>query len=431
MSGNLEDQCKIFALMCLFCIVNAAQEPKIKDIKALSDKLMDNYSKYILPSENRHDPFNLAIYVNLEAVGNIDEIEEKLSTVLYLEYEWKDESIHWSLADTNVSFITLAWSDVWKPVVRVINPQTDSSNTQYRDRSYETVFFDNEGWAYYTELMTTRTSCEMDMSYYPFDTQICDIKMTLIEASKFPLKLHVALYEGFALKNADHGSWDLISMNISSKGGSFFIELKFKRRPLFILLNIILPLFILALLTPIVFLLPKKSGERVGYSVAMLLAISVYMTIVSEHLPENSNPVPLMPIMIFSWYVFDAFIVLVVIINTKLNLTTSRKPVPMAFCKFILLTRKLVCQRNEKGTEKNTTDERQKCIEMENVEKNEEDTEGSERMHNASFEEPIIYNVTWQELSHAIDKWCFVISYLVKIALPLIFLTVMKCNSRE
>ncbi|XP_053383317.1 acetylcholine receptor subunit alpha-like [Mercenaria mercenaria] len=429
MSGNPGDQYKIFALMCAFCIVNAAQEPKIKDIKALSDKLIADYSKYILPSENRHGPFNLTIFVRLEAVGNIDEIEEKLSTVLKLLYMWTDESIKWSLDDTNVSYITLGWSDVWKPVLRVTNPQTDSSNTQYRDRSYETVFFNHEGLAYYMEMMTTRTSCDMDMSYYPFDTQTCDINMELIEASKFPFNLDVSLFEG--ISDADHGSWDLISMNISSDDGSFFIELKFKRRPLFILLNIVLPLFILALLTPIVFLLPKKSGERVGYAVTMLLAISVYMTIVSEHLPENSNPVPLMPIMIFGWYVFDAFVVLVVIINTKLNLTRSRKQVPLPCCKFVLLTRKLLCQRNENVTDKCTTDERQKCIEMESVEKNEEDTEGSEIMHNASFEEPIMYNVTWQELSHAVDKWCFVISYLVKIALPLIFLTVMKCNSRE
>ena len=73
------------------------------------------------------------------------------------------------------------------------------------------------------------------------------------------------------------------------------------------------------MLTPILFLLSKSSGERVGYSSKVLLALSVYATIVSDQLPQNSELMPLILVLMFIWYVLDAIIVVVVIINSEMD----------------------------------------------------------------------------------------------------------------
>ncbi|OWF43045.1 CHRNA7-FAM7A fusion protein [Mizuhopecten yessoensis] len=39
-----------------------------------------------------------------------------------------------------------------------------------------------------------------------------------------------------------------------------------------------------------VFLLPTESGERVSFSITVLLAMAVFMTIVTDSLPSNSEP---------------------------------------------------------------------------------------------------------------------------------------------
>lgn len=266
------------------------------------------------------------------------------------------------------------------------------------------------------------------MSYYPFDSQKCDIKMRIVGSTKYLFNLNVSIHEHISEEDSEHGSWEMTNLNITGNGGAFVINLKFKRRPLFLLLNIILPLFILALLTPVVFLLPKKSGERVGYSVAMLLAISVYMTIVSEHLPHNSNPAPLLPIMIFVWYTFDASVVLIVVINTKLNMTGANKQMPKILCQFVLLTRKLSCWKTEKNTGVASPDETESFIEMEHVA--EKDREEDKDDGTGSSGVVATEQVTWQELSHTIDKWFFVISLLFKIALPIIFLSIMYIKGK-
>lgn len=416
-------------LVLVFCVSKSSQKASIKEIKALSDRLMVNYSKHILPTES-DEPFHVRIGVDLEVISGIDEVEETFSAVVWFNYVWLDESIKWDIAENNISYITLGWTDVWKPMLQLLNPQTDSAGKQNKDRTYDSVIYYYDGEAFYDELMTIRTSCDLDMSFYPFDIQDCDVKMRIVGSTKYDFNLTVHAFEHFSQEDHEHGSWELLNINATSNHGEFTVSLRFKRRPLFILLNIILPLFILALLTPIVFLLPKKSGERVGYSVAMLLAISVYMTIVSEHLPENSNPAPLMPIMIFIWYTFDACVVLVVVINTKINLTEANKELPKVLHNFVLFTRKLSCWRSGRNTDNASPEEIQSCIEMEHV-KEKEGNGGGEEDDTVSSKGVMTERATWQELSHTIDKWFFVFSILLKIALPIIFLTIMVTKGQN
>lgn len=241
----------------------------------------------------------------------------------------------------------------------------------------------------------------------------------------------------------ENGAWSLISKDIEGDNSSRFeITLKMKRKPLFMLVNILLPIIVLALLTPLVFLMPKNSGERVGYSITMLLALSVYMTIISDNLPKNSDPMPLVSIMIFIWYIMNSSIVFVVIINTKINHIKDGRPVPRLARAFVKLTRKI---KKVKRLHVGETPE----PEVQNGSSiasspNDDDEESSTRPMKPSkrkscrphLDRSDMYyrsrypdGVTWQELSVAIDKWGLVLSYLIKISIPLVFFTIMKAQS--
>ncbi|XP_060562210.1 5-hydroxytryptamine receptor 3A-like [Ruditapes philippinarum] len=281
--------------------------PKTQLIKAMSEDLLKNYSKHIVPSET--EPFNVTVHVDLLSLGEIDELEEKLSSVFWMNFNWLDENINWDKNQTNASYITLSYNEVWTPIFRVGNPHADVSKSQSVDRSYDVVLYNSVGKAYYDEMMTTRTTCDLDMTYFPFDVQSCSVMLTLVGFIQFWFRLDVSMHESFSEEDANHGSWRLLNTSVTTKNGGLKINLVFERKPLFLLINILLPIIVLATLTPLVFVLPKKSGERVGYAITMLLAISVYMTIVSDNLPKNSQPMPLISIMIFIWYILDAVIV--------------------------------------------------------------------------------------------------------------------------
>ena len=288
------------------------------------------------------------------------------------------------------------------------------------------VIYNSTGDAYYDEMMTTRTTCDLDLTYYPFDIQNCSVDLMILGKNNFYFDLDVSLHKTFSKEDAEHGSWRLLGTHFEVGDGSFSIILIFERKPLFLLINILLPIIVLALLTPVVFVLPKDSGERVGYGITMLLAISVYMIIVSENLPNNSQPMPLISIMIFIWYVLDAIIVFVVIINTKIHSMTNTAPLPCYARYFVLLTEKMtscvtckVC-RNKASGEK-SPGERETCIEL-NAEDNKEiDVKSSDTENHMTSGNP-----TWQDVSKSIDKWSFVVSYLLKITLPTVFLIIVK-----
>ena len=280
-------------------------------------------------------------------------------------------------------------------------------------------------------MISTRTTCDLDMTYYPFDMQKCTVQLILVGSTNEWIKLYIEMNDFISEEDTNHGSWQLLNKSVTVGYGQFHIDMEFQRRPMFMLINILLPIIVLALLTPVVFVLPKNSGERVGYAITMLLAISVYMTIVSDNLPRNSQPMPLISIMIFIWYILDAIIVLVVIINTKIHSMTNTAPLPCCARYFVLLTERItscvtckVC-RNEASGE-TSPGENEKCLEV-----SANDNTGADGKSSDTEEHVISGTPTWKDVSKSIDKWSFVISYLFKICLPVIFLTVAKVKSRS
>jgi hypothetical protein len=93
---------------------------------------------------------------------------------------------------------------------------------------------------------------------------------------------------------SEHGLWNLTSTEAgvveAGAVNAFVIKLNLKRMPTFYLINMILPIIIIGVLNILVFLLPAESGERVGYSITVLLAIAVFQTMASDKLPSVSRP---------------------------------------------------------------------------------------------------------------------------------------------
>ena len=65
------------------------------------------------------------------------------------------------------------------------------------------------------------------------------------------------------------------------------------RRTSFYLLNLIWPGILIAVLAAITFLLPPESGERIGLGITNLLAMMVFLLLISESIPPTSDAVPL------------------------------------------------------------------------------------------------------------------------------------------
>ncbi|XP_060594081.1 neuronal acetylcholine receptor subunit eat-2-like, partial [Ruditapes philippinarum] len=119
----------IFLLVAAL-IAGVESVPTISAINNLSSMLMKGYNKNTLPIADFDGKFELNVEVFLVALGDIDEIEERLSTVLMFIYTWNDVSMRWNSSDhSDIQNLTMTWSQVWKPILLVINPHQEATQS--------------------------------------------------------------------------------------------------------------------------------------------------------------------------------------------------------------------------------------------------------------------------------------------------------------
>jgi hypothetical protein len=146
-----------------------------------------------------------------------------------------------------------------------------------------------------------QVSCECDVKYYPLDKQTCYIKVTTSGYTQGEIDLR---FDKPAVDISDYvinGEWEIVSAGESSSGeqtksrdGIKFASIQFqfvlKRRHIFHILNTVYPVCLMGMLIPFVFKL-EESGDKISYSLTVLLSYAVYLTFIAEHVPSTSQAV--------------------------------------------------------------------------------------------------------------------------------------------
>jgi hypothetical protein len=121
-----------------------------------------------------------------------------------------------------------------------------------------------------------------------------------------------------------------------------------KRNSGYYRLNLILPICVLGILNLFVFLLPPESGERVAYSITVLLSIVVFLTITSSNLPGTSEPrMPTIFLLLTGYVVISLMIVISVIIGLRFYLRDQELPVS-PYWKCLILSYKIILGRRNR-----------------------------------------------------------------------------------
>ena len=156
-------------------------------------------------------------------------------------------------------------------------------------------------WFAPTEVKTT---CKIDISFFPFDTQTC----TMVFGSwtytgsylNLTLKRDTADLSGYTMS----GEWDLLSARAKLNLVKYsccpdpYIDITYtitiRRKVLFYINNLIFPIIALAVLGMFGYFLPPESGERISLLITIMLGLSVYTLIFTENIPATSEVTPLL-----------------------------------------------------------------------------------------------------------------------------------------
>ena len=288
----------------------------------------------------------------LVSLNDVDEVEQKIQTTAYLKVTWSDFFLAWTPASfANIQKITVKQDRIWKPDLALANAY-DTISGLGDSFMYLTITYQGEiTWYPYQVFDST---CSLDMTYFPFDSQSCDIQLVTWSSTKEMINI-VAGTDGFDTSYYEaNANWDLLAASTSDASTSTTAGLAFslniKRKPFFFLLNFIIPIVCLSILNLFVFVLPCESGEKTNYAIVLFLSFAIFLLIVTEIMPEGMKTVPVMSTYLLIECVMSTIIVFVTIIQLRLHNQDGDTPVPHFLRSFVgivfAVKRKLCLDKN-------------------------------------------------------------------------------------
>ncbi|XP_060064751.1 neuronal acetylcholine receptor subunit beta-4-like [Ylistrum balloti] len=265
------------------------------DAENLYTKLLPSdasYYKYIRPDVDQSRATYVTTDMYVTSVRELEETTGRFTVVAFLYINWIDERLSWSSSSYgDISEIEFPQSEVWKPALTLANPfsrlkplGSDNNLIRYQHNG-------NATW-YVGDVM--QATCDVDVTHYPFDKQVCPLYFLVWGYEGTDIFLSPSVNDVNFAFYVENSEWDITKTEKEiALNGSAYIVYKFhlQRKSTFFIISIYVPVVLLTSLCPLVFLLPADSGERVGYSITCLLAIAVFLTMVSESLPRSSNPI--------------------------------------------------------------------------------------------------------------------------------------------
>ncbi|CAC5422084.1 CHRNA7 [Mytilus coruscus] len=291
----------------------------LNDSKRLYEKLLTGYKKQLFPLENSTKPLEVGLSLWLKMINDFNDVNEVLTIVVALRMNWTDPSLRWNPKDYgNTDTLRIPSADIWIPWVYVLN-SVDTFEPIGKDATFLALICSN-GSVTDAPGAIIKSNCPTDMSKFPFDVQTCTLKFIMWSAGPaFKLTSNSdELLMDFFIPNAH---WNLVNHKAyvvqDKKLYTYNIDICIQRKPLYFTVIIILPILLLCLLNPLVFIFPIESGERMGLAITVLLTFAFFLTIAANVVPTSSSPMCFLLCMIFSIITISGFIIIGVIISAR------------------------------------------------------------------------------------------------------------------
>ncbi|XP_022915095.1 neuronal acetylcholine receptor subunit alpha-7 [Onthophagus taurus] len=270
--------------------------------KKLLHKLLDHYNVLERPVANESDPLQLSFGLTLMQIIDVDEKNQLLITNIWLKLEWNDMNLRWNSSEYGgVKDLRIPPHRLWKPDVLMYNSADEGFDGTYPTN----VVVRNNGSCMYVPPGIFKSTCKIDITWFPFDDQRCEMKFGSWTYDGLQLDLQLQDEGGGDISSfITNGEWDLLG--VPGKRNEIYynccpepyIDITFviiiRRRTLYYFFNLIVPCVLIASMAVLGFTLPPDSGEKLSLGVTILLSLTVFLNMVAETMPATSDAVPLL-----------------------------------------------------------------------------------------------------------------------------------------
>uniref|UniRef100_A0A158QII8 Neur_chan_LBD domain-containing protein n=1 Tax=Rodentolepis nana TaxID=102285 RepID=A0A158QII8_RODNA len=322
-----------------------------KEASRLYDVLINQqgYNKILRPVANANDTLTVFFGLGLLQLMDLDEVNQILTTNVWVELEWTDSKLVWEPKDFGgVTALFIPSELLWLPDLLLYN---NADGNYVIDIMTKAIVYYN-GTIRWTPPAIFKSSCPINVQYFPYDIQECFMKFGswTYNGNQVSLKhitqKRIPEHEGNV--HIDHAvnlkdfypsvEFELLEVSAIRRAEYYtccadpFIDVTFKlalrRKTLFYTINLIIPCVGIAFLTILVFYLPSQSGGKIALSINVLLGLTVFLLLLAESIPPTGLAMPL----IGKYLLFTMGLVSLSILKTifvlNLHHRTPNKPAP-------------------------------------------------------------------------------------------------------
>ncbi|KOB76074.1 Nicotinic acetylcholine receptor alpha-2 subunit [Operophtera brumata] len=326
------------------------------DAKRLYDDLLSNYNRLIRPVDKNNNTVLVKLGLRLSQL---------------IDLEWEDHKFKWDpLEYGGVKELYVPSEHIWLPDIVL-------ADGEYVVTTMTKAVLHHTGKVMWTPPAIFKSSCEIDVRYFPFDQQTCFLKFGSwsYDGDQIDLK-HINQKKGDNMVEVGIDlreyypsvEWDILGVPAERHEryypccqepypeqtfldpnfvSDIFFNITLRRKTLFYTVNLIVPCVGISYLSVLVFYLPADSGEKIALSISILLSQTMFFLLISEIIPSTSLALPLLgKYLLFTMLLVGLSVVItIVILNVHYRKPSTHKMMNWVRTFFITKLPKLLLMR--------------------------------------------------------------------------------------
>ena len=180
-----------------------------------------------------------------------------------------------------------------------------SAGDKFNDFMITNAIVDSDGSVLWLYPALVKTYCTLNVKYFPFDSQACDIVFISWTFSGFELDIRYneSFANGVYYVSANQ-EWSVSGITAmrhekyyaccSEPYPDVTFTIHMQRGSLFYVFNLMAPCYLIYVISFLGFFLPVESGEKVNLETTILLALVVFLLMVGEMMPPTPDSIPIL-----------------------------------------------------------------------------------------------------------------------------------------
>ncbi|CAN8005711.1 unnamed protein product [Ixodes pacificus] len=278
-------------LMCLRHYSELGEEKYVSHSQLLRAKLFDP-SKYDVnrrPTKDSSSATEVSIHFYGEEVTYMNLQDDWLTLAMVTCKNWYDPALEWDPDDYGgLQNIHVSPSKIWYPDIKIVNTRSDDFASEPI-----MVYLHHDGEVWCCPPATVRIPCSMDLTDYPFDSQVCSIRFALLTYGDEEVRLGGESIMSLSVTNQS-SEWQISFLDTSQgrllNNTSLDIAIGMRRRGTHHRYTATLPWIASVIMMLLGFWMPANSSRRLTLACINLLLVMLMLQRITALL--NSSAVP-------------------------------------------------------------------------------------------------------------------------------------------